>query len=99
MPSEIKRKLAAFVFTEIVGFTALSAKDEKKAIQLLDSQRHKQNINIYDIESGNINNSYLPLWEIGKGWVGDPINISDSTMCIIVEIAGIIYAINPNVEW
>ena len=36
---EIKRKLAAIVFTDIVGFTALSAKDEKKAIQLLDSQR------------------------------------------------------------
>ena len=31
MPSEIKRTLAAIVFTYIVGFTALSAKDENNA--------------------------------------------------------------------
>ena len=37
--SEATRKLAAIVFTDIVGFTKLSAKDEKKAFQLLDTQR------------------------------------------------------------
>ena len=34
------RKLAAIVFTDIVGFTALSAKDEEKAFALLDRQRY-----------------------------------------------------------
>jgi TolB-like protein/class 3 adenylate cyclase/lipoprotein NlpI len=33
------RKLAAIVFTDIVGYTALSAQDEKKAFQLLTTQR------------------------------------------------------------
>ena len=37
--SEAIRKLAAIVFTDIVGFTKLSAKDEKKAFLLLDTQR------------------------------------------------------------
>ena len=37
--SEATRKLAAIVFTDIVGFTKLSAKDEKKAFQLLATQR------------------------------------------------------------
>ena len=35
----IHRKLAAIVFTDIVGFTALSAIDEQKAFKLLDKQR------------------------------------------------------------
>lgn len=37
--SKATRKLAAIVFTDIVGFTKLSAKDEKKAFLLLDTQR------------------------------------------------------------
>ena len=37
--SEIKRKLAAIMFTDIAGFTALSAKDETKALKLLDTQK------------------------------------------------------------
>ena len=33
------RKLAAIVFTDIVGFTELSAKNEPAALQLLQTQR------------------------------------------------------------
>ena len=61
--------------------------------------RNEKNINVYDTESGNIKNSYFPLWGIGGVRAGHLINVSDSTMCIINGIAGIIYAINPNVEW
>ena len=40
MPSpQIERKLAAIMFTDIAGYTALSAKDENKALELLDTQR------------------------------------------------------------
>ena len=34
-----KRKLAAIVFTDIVGFTELSAKNEPAALELLNTQR------------------------------------------------------------
>ena len=34
----IERKLAAIMFTDIAGYTALSAKDETKALELLDTQ-------------------------------------------------------------
>jgi class 3 adenylate cyclase/TolB-like protein len=40
MPSsQIERKLAAIMFTDIVGYTALSAKDSTKASKLLKTQR------------------------------------------------------------
>ena len=35
---QIERKLAAIMFTDIAGYTALSAKDENKALALLDKQ-------------------------------------------------------------
>ena len=38
--SNSKRKLAAIVFTDIVGFTELSSKNEPAALALLDSQRN-----------------------------------------------------------
>ena len=38
-PSTPQRKLAAIVFTDIAGFTAMSAHDEEKALQLLNQQR------------------------------------------------------------
>ena len=38
--SEHKRKLAAIVFTDIVGFTKLTAKDQSKASSLLTEQRN-----------------------------------------------------------
>ena len=37
--SNPKRRLAAIVFTDIVGFTKLSAKDETKAAELIKRQR------------------------------------------------------------
>ena len=36
---EPTRKLAAIVFTDIVGFTKLTAEDQQKASDLLDLQR------------------------------------------------------------
>tara|TARA_Y100000590_G_C15663550_1_gene993619 strand:- start:32 stop:1756 length:1725 start_codon:yes stop_codon:yes gene_type:complete len=38
MPSDVKRKLAAIMFTDISGYTALSSMDENKALKLLDKQ-------------------------------------------------------------
>ena len=37
--SKVERKLAAIMFTDITGYTALSAKDETKALKLLDIQK------------------------------------------------------------
>lgn len=39
MSSKVERKLAAIMFTDIAGYTALSAKDETKALELLDTQK------------------------------------------------------------
>ena len=39
MESQSKRKLAAIVFTDIVGFTKLSAENEPVALALLEKQR------------------------------------------------------------
>jgi len=39
MPSEPKRKLAAIMFTDIVGYTSLMQKDEVKARKLIQRQR------------------------------------------------------------
>ena len=40
MPPNVKRKLAAIMFTDIAGYTALSSKDENKALELLDKQEN-----------------------------------------------------------
>ncbi|MAV70438.1 MAG: hypothetical protein CMG04_06735 [Candidatus Marinimicrobia bacterium] len=37
--SDTKRKLAAIVFTDIVGFTELSSRNEPAALKLLEKQR------------------------------------------------------------
>ena len=39
MDNNPKRKLSAIVFTDIVGFTELSAKNEPAALDLLNKQR------------------------------------------------------------
>ena len=39
MAKAIERKLAAIMFTDIAGFTALSAQNESKALKLLDTQK------------------------------------------------------------
>ena len=41
MEFQSKRKLAAIVFTDIVGFTKLTADDQQKASDLLDIQRNE----------------------------------------------------------
>ena len=38
MATNTYRKLSAIMFTDIAGFTALSAKDENSALQLLEKQ-------------------------------------------------------------
>lgn len=40
MPSEPKRKLAAIMFTDMVGYTALMQEDEDRARELI--QRHRE---------------------------------------------------------
>ena len=37
--SKDNRRLAAIVFTDVVGFTKLTAKDQNRASDLLDTQR------------------------------------------------------------
>ena len=39
MNQSLERKLAAIMFTDIAGYTALSAKDETSALKLLDTQK------------------------------------------------------------
>ena len=39
MPSSIERKLSAIVFTDIVGYTEISAHDEESAFRLIEIQR------------------------------------------------------------
>ena len=39
-----KRKLAAIMFTDIVGYTAKMSKDEKKALQILQKNRVVQKL-------------------------------------------------------
>ena len=39
MPSNLKRKLAAIMFTDIVGYTAQMSKDEDKAFALIKKKR------------------------------------------------------------
>jgi len=42
MPSEPKRKLAAIMFTDMVGYTALMQDDEPKARELIERHRARQ---------------------------------------------------------
>jgi len=39
MPSEPKRKLAAIMFTDMVGYTSMMQKDERKTQDLVERQR------------------------------------------------------------
>ena len=39
MPSEPKRKLAAIMFTDMVGYTAMMQEDEDKARELIEWRR------------------------------------------------------------
>ncbi len=72
----IKRKLAAIMFTDIAGFTALTAHDEQKALQLLDKQR-KLLRPIVEEFSGIINK------EIGDGLLITFPIVSEAVNCAI----------------
>ena len=49
MDNNPKRKLSAIVFTDIVGFTELSAKNEPAALDLLNKQRELLNCKVQPI--------------------------------------------------
>ena len=50
--SKDNRRLAAIVFTDVVGFTKLTAKDQNRASDLLDTQRDilKPLVESYDVQ-------------------------------------------------
>ena len=50
---KVERKLAAIMFTDIVGYTAFSAKDSQKALQILDKQSEVLKP-ILDNHNGNV---------------------------------------------
>ena len=73
---EPTRKLAAIVFTDIVGFTKLTADDQQKASDLLDIQRN---------EIKPIVESYGGLWikEMGDGLILTFNTITNAVKCSI----------------
>ena len=74
MSTNIERKLVAIMFTDIAGFTALSAKDENKALQLLDKQKELLSP-IIDQFNGTIRN------QIGDGLLITFPTVTDSVKC------------------
>ena len=74
MTKEIRRELTAIMFTDIVGFTALSAKDEKQALSLLDKQREVL-FPIIDKYNGSVRK------EIGDGLLITFRTASESVRC------------------
>ena len=71
-----KRKLAAIVFTDIVGFTKLTAKDQSKASVLLKQQREAFQ---------PIVNDYKGIWvkEVGDGLILTFETVTDAVNCCI----------------
>ena len=69
-----KRKLAAIMFTDIVGYTSLMGSDERKAVELLRQNRsiHKKYIKQY---SGEL------LKEMGDGMLASFPTTSDAVYC------------------
>ena len=74
--SEQTRKLAAIVFTDIVGYTKLTAKDQSKASTLLKQQR---------VIFRPIVESYKGMWvkEIGDGLLLTFNTVTDAVNCCI----------------
>ncbi len=68
------RKLAAIMFTDIVGYTALMGSDEEKAFTILELNRkiHKTNL-------GKFNGTWLK--EIGDGVLASFDTITDAVLC------------------
>ncbi len=68
------RQLAAIMFTDIAGYTSLMEKDEKKAIELLKTNR--------DLQKSNIE-KYRGRWikEMGDGVLASFSTVTDAVMC------------------
>ena len=76
MPSSVERKLAAIMFTDIAGFTALSGKDENKALSLLDQQKEVI-IPIIDEFNGTLHK------EMGDGLLFTFPTVTEAVKCAI----------------
>jgi len=74
MSTNLERKLVAIMFTDIAGFTALSSKDENKALQLLDKQQEIL-APIINQFNGTIRN------QIGDGLLITFPTVTDSVKC------------------
>ena len=74
---EATRKLAAIVFTDIVGFTKLTAEDQQKASDLLDLQR---------VELKPLVESHGGKWikEMGDGLILTFDTINNAVKCAII---------------
>jgi len=74
MTPDVKRKLAAIMFTDIAGYTALSSKDENRALELLDKQE-KILTPIIDEFNGTLHN------RIGDGLLFTFSTVTDAIKC------------------
>ena len=81
----IERKLAAIVFTDIAGFTELSAQDEENAFALIETERNV----IKPIVKGHVGNW---LKEIGDGLLISFPSSIQAVDCAKHKV-GIIYAL------
>ena len=71
---ESKRQLAAIMFTDIVGYTALMEQNEQRAFQLLNENRKIQRPLIQ-----RFNGKWLK--EIGDGILASFNTVSDAVLC------------------
>lgn len=74
--SEHSRQLAAIMFTDIVGYTALMGEDEQKAFELLDKNRQLQKPIIEEF-SGRF------IKELGDGILASFNTVSDAVHAAI----------------
>ena len=88
--SETKRKLAAIVFTDIVGFTKLTAKNQSKASSLLKKQRE-----LFRPIIESFNGKWIK--EMGDGLLG--LNIMTIEIYLIVLITLGIRGLNHYFRW
>jgi class 3 adenylate cyclase len=75
MPEPI-RKLAAIVFTDIVGFTKITAEDQSKASSLLKTQRE-----LFQPLVAQFNGSWIK--EMGDGLILTFETVTDAVNCCI----------------
>lgn len=71
-----RRQLAAIMFTDIVGYTALMSKDEQKALKIL-----QKNIDIHKSFIEEFNGEWLK--EIGDGTLSSFPSIVDAVNCAL----------------